>query len=58
MLISNKLILEEFVRKHSRAVKPINKWVTDVTKATWATPQRITWEMADMFLISVAIILG
>lgn len=31
MLISNKLILEEFVRKHSRAVKPINKWVTDYT---------------------------
>ena len=49
MLISNKLILEEFVRKHSRAVKPINKWVIDVTKSTWATHQDLkdTFPSAD-----------
>lgn len=35
MLISNKLILDAFVQRHSRAVKPMNKWVDDVTRAQW-----------------------
>lgn len=37
MIISNKLLLNEYVQKHSRAAKPMNKWVDDVTNATWTS---------------------
>lgn len=39
MLISNKLILEEFVQRHSRAVKPINRWLEEVKKVSWLSHQ-------------------
>lgn len=35
MIISNKLLLVDFVQKHSQAVKPLNKWATEVTSASW-----------------------
>lgn len=37
MRISNKIILNDFVQRHSRAVKPMNKWVEDIMKAQWTT---------------------
>lgn len=39
MLISNKLILDDFVQRHSRAVRPINKWVEVVAQAVWRNHQ-------------------
>lgn len=49
MLISNKLILEEFVQRHSRAVKPINRWLEEVKKVSWLSHQDLkkTFPSAD-----------
>jgi len=35
MIIDNKVILDDFVQKHAKAIKPLNKWVEEVTKANW-----------------------
>lgn len=35
MRISNKEKLNDYVQKHSRAVKPMNKWIDEVTNAIW-----------------------
>lgn len=35
MLIANKVILDDFVQKHAKAAKPLNKWVEEVAKADW-----------------------
>lgn len=35
MLIANKLMLSDFCQKHARAIKPLNKWITEVTEAVW-----------------------
>lgn len=37
MRISNKVLLNDFVQRHSRAVKPMNRWVEDVIRAKWNT---------------------
>ncbi|WP_373104322.1 type II toxin-antitoxin system HigB family toxin [Phocaeicola plebeius] len=49
MRISNKLLLNDFVQRHSRAVKPMNKWVEEVLKAEWATHKDLkdTFPSAD-----------
>ena len=35
MQITNKLILDNFVQKHAKAAKPLNKWVEEVMNANW-----------------------
>lgn len=35
MHIFNKEILDDFVQRHSGAVKPLNKWVESVKNAQW-----------------------
>ncbi len=35
MIIANKLLLDDFIQRHSRAVKPMNKWVEEVMKSAW-----------------------
>lgn len=35
MKIDNKILLDEFVQKHAKATKPLNKWVEEVTKSQW-----------------------
>lgn len=35
MLISNQSLLEDFCQKHAKAVKSVNRWVTEVIGATW-----------------------
>ena len=35
MKIDNKVILDDFVQKHAKAAKPLNKWVEEVEKADW-----------------------
>ncbi len=35
MIIANKEILDDFVRSHAQAAKPLNKWVRDVKAAQW-----------------------
>lgn len=35
MKIANKMLLNEFCQKHARAIKPLNKWVSEVTNAKW-----------------------
>ena len=35
MILDNKKILDDFVEKHAKAAKPLNKWVEEVTKAQW-----------------------
>jgi mRNA interferase HigB len=35
MIIANKEILDDFVRSHAQAAKPLNKWVGDVKAAQW-----------------------
>ncbi|MDO4743634.1 MAG: type II toxin-antitoxin system HigB family toxin [bacterium] len=37
MLIDNKVILDEFVQKHAKAVKPLNKWLKEVAEAQWSS---------------------
>lgn len=49
MIIANKLKLSDFVQKHSRAVKPLNKWVEEVKQASWQSHQdlKYTFPSAD-----------
>ena len=49
MIISNKIVLNDFVQKHSRAVKPMNRWVEEVQAAEWTTHQELkdTFPSAD-----------
>ena len=35
MIIANKTLLDEFVQSHVQALKPINKWLAQVTEARW-----------------------
>ena len=35
MLVSNKILLSDFVQKHAKAAKPLNNWMKKVTEATW-----------------------
>ncbi|MCD7925165.1 MAG: type II toxin-antitoxin system HigB family toxin [Bacteroides sp.] len=35
MILSNKELLNEFIQKNSRAVKPMNKWIDEIIKASW-----------------------
>lgn len=35
MQITNKLILDNFVQKHAKAAKPLNKWVEEVMNVNW-----------------------
>jgi mRNA interferase HigB len=37
MIIANKGILAEYVKSHSGAVKPLNKWIESVKSAKWTT---------------------
>ncbi len=37
MIIANKEILVDFVKKHSNAAKPLNKWIEDVQAAKWTS---------------------
>ena len=49
MIISNKLLLVDFVQKHSQAVKPLNKWVDEVSAASWQSHNelKVTFPSAD-----------
>ena len=49
MRISGKLKLAEYVQKQPRAARPLNKWVKEVEKATWETPNDLkrTFPHAD-----------
>lgn len=59
MILSNKLLLNDFVRKHSQAVKPLNAWVEKVAEAVWQShndvkatfPSADYVKMVDMCLI-------
>lgn len=35
MFISNKTILLDFIEKHAKAVKPLNRWLNFVSEAKW-----------------------
>lgn len=35
MIVSNKTLLNNFVQKHAKATKPLNRWLKKVTEATW-----------------------
>ncbi|WP_300725418.1 type II toxin-antitoxin system HigB family toxin [uncultured Bacteroides sp.] len=35
MIIANTIVLQEFVQKHTRSVKAINKWLIFVRQAQW-----------------------
>jgi mRNA interferase HigB len=37
MIITNRLILENFTRKHADAMKPIAKWLVEVENAQWTS---------------------
>ena len=49
MILSNKLLLSDFVRKHSQAVKPLNAWVEKVAEAVWQSHNDVkaTFPSAD-----------
>ena len=35
MIIANKIILNDYVQRHSGAVKPLNRWLKEVSDAQW-----------------------
>lgn len=35
MIIANKILLDDFIQSHVNALKPINKWLAQVTEARW-----------------------
>lgn len=35
MFVSNKPILLDFIEKHAKAVKPLNRWLKIVSEAQW-----------------------
>ena len=49
MIISNKLLLADFVRRHSQAVRPLNKWLAEVSVALWKSHNdlKTTFPSAD-----------
>lgn len=49
MIISNKVILNEYVQRHSGAVKPLNRWLKEVSDAKWQSHQDLkkTFPSAD-----------
>ena len=49
LILSNKLLLSDFVRKHSQAVKPLNAWVEKVSEAIWQSHNDVkaTFPSAD-----------
>ena len=52
MILSNKLLLSDFVRKHSQAVKPLNAWVEKVVEAVWQSHNDVkaTFPSADLYI--------
>ena len=49
MIIGNKLILSDYVQRHSGAAKPLNRWLKDVSDANWQNHQDLkeTFPSAD-----------
>ena len=35
MIIANKELLDDYVQRHANALKPLNKWIEDVSAAQW-----------------------
>ncbi len=35
MIIANKELLNDYVQRHANALKPLNKWIEDVSAAQW-----------------------
>ena len=49
MILSNKLLLSDFVTKHSQAFKPLNAWDEKVAEAVWQSHNDVkpTFPSAD-----------
>ena len=49
MIIANKEVLEDFIQSHAQAVKPLNKWIDEVTAAEWTSHAelKVTFPSAD-----------
>lgn len=41
MKVVGKTILEDFIKKHSRAKSPLSAWLQDAEDSTWKTPKDI-----------------
>lgn len=37
MIIANKTLLDDFVQSHAQALRPVNKWLIQVSAAKWKT---------------------
>jgi mRNA interferase HigB len=37
MIIINRQILLDFTRKHTNAIRPVTKWLSDVENAQWSS---------------------
>lgn len=37
MIIANKTLLDDFVQSHAQALRPVNKWLIEVSAAKWET---------------------
>ncbi len=37
MIITNRIVLDEFICKHADAVKPVVKWLVEVENAQWTS---------------------
>ena len=37
MIIINRQVLLDFTRKHTDAIRPVTKWISDVEKAQWTS---------------------
>lgn len=49
MIIANKILLNDYVQRHSGAVKPLNRWLKEVSDAKWQNHQDLkeTFPTAD-----------
>lgn len=49
MKIANKELLSDFVQAHARSAKSLNKWIEDVSNATWKSHAELkqTFRSAD-----------
>lgn len=49
MIIANKELLDDFVKSHANAIKPLNKWIDDVKAAQWTSHSELkrTFPSAD-----------
>jgi len=49
MKIANKELLNAFVQSHARSVKSLNKWINDVSNASWSNHAELkqTFPSAD-----------